>query len=128
MTEIFPRKTADIVSLCFGPPVSVNRMYRAIQVHGRTRNLISYEYRKWKEREGSALESQSPACVPGKFTCLIVVPSNCRHDLDNTAKGFLDLLQSHNVIENDRHMVELTIKRGNVKDISTITVKKAVNS
>lgn len=126
MIEAFPRKTADTVSLRQGPPMSVNRMYRAVPVRGRTMNLISAEYRAWKEREGSLLESQSPACVPGEFACSILLPTNCRLDLDNSAKAFLDLLQNHNVIENDRRMTELHIRRGDEKDVTNITITKGV--
>jgi Holliday junction resolvase RusA-like endonuclease len=56
------------------------------------------------------------AKVSGVYGLRVVVPATARADLDNYAKPLGDLLQAHNVIENDRLCRRLLIERGNVAE------------
>jgi Holliday junction resolvase RusA-like endonuclease len=96
------------------PPISVNALYRAIVRPGSKHaiNIKSEKYRDWIFGAGKILEEQRPGYVGGHYGLRISLPVNCRMDLDNSVKCVSDLLQSHNVIENDRLMQRLEVWRG----------------
>lgn len=112
--ECHDRKTAQAVTLYFSTkPISVNRMYRSFVRTGArfAASIKSKEYRDFCVAAGRELEAQQPHCVPGPYGCRIAVAKGCRHDIDNVAKAFLDLLASHNVTDNDRNCQRLEIWR-----------------
>lgn len=110
----FTRKPTQIVMLELPPPISVNALYRAIVRPGSKHaiNIKSEKYRDWIFGAGKILEEQRPGYVGGHYGLRISLPVNCRMDLDNSVKCVSDLLQSHNVIENDRLMQRLEVWRG----------------
>ena len=108
------RKPTQSVVLELPPPISVNALYRAIVRPGSKHaiNIKSEKYRDWIVGAGKILEEQNPGFVEGAYGLRISLPINCRMDLDNSVKCVSDLLQSHNVIENDRLMQKLEVWRG----------------
>ena len=112
MMDCHDRKTAQAVTLYFDTkPISVNAMSRTIPGQRFARSILSADYRKLKVNAGRELEAQKPPCVPGPYGCRIAVAKGCRHDIDNVAKAFLDLLAAHNVTDNDRNCQRLEIWR-----------------
>lgn len=110
MIEIQDRKQAQFVCLFFNTkPISTNAIWRS--VNGR--NILSKEYRNWKIIAGCELEAQNPCCVSGPYGLRIVLKKGSRLDLDNSVKAFSDLLVAHEVVDDDRHMQSLEVKRGN---------------
>lgn len=109
-----PRKPAQAVVIELPPPISVNALYRAIVRSGSRVpvNIKSEKYRDWIVGAGQILEEQNPGHVAGPYGLRISLPVKCRMDLDNSVKCVSDLLQSHNVIENDRLMQRLEVWRG----------------
>jgi Holliday junction resolvase RusA-like endonuclease len=108
------RKPTQAVVIELPPPISVNALYRAIVRSGSKHaiNIKSEKYRDWIIGAGKILEEQNPGFVAGHYGLRISLPVNCRMDLDNSVKCVSDLLQSHNVIENDRLMQRLEVWRG----------------
>lgn len=120
MIEVYPRKVAGYVGLRFGKPIPLNAMYRAVILHGRSISMKSKRYRDWLVEQGEILEQQKPPHVPGEYVAYLTLPNNYRGDVDGAAKCWLDLLQNHGVTGNDRNCVELRIKKGSEKDITSI--------
>jgi crossover junction endodeoxyribonuclease RusA len=98
MTECYPRKEAQYVSLFFETKlVSTNALYRSI----RGRNIKSKEARDFVRDAGSELEAQKPCCVPGPYGLRIALSKSTRIDCDNALKAMIDLLHMHGVVEGD---------------------------
>ena len=98
MTECYPRKEAQYVSLFFETKlVSVNALYRSI----RGRNIKSKEARDFVRDAGAELEAQKPCCVPGPYALRIALSKATRIDCDNALKAMIDLLHMHGVVEGD---------------------------
>ena len=111
MTEAFDRKLVQAVVLDFQTPsISVNAIYRAFARGRRVATIKSEAYRDFIKAAGAELEAQSPGCVAGKFGLTIKLAKSCRIDADNTAKAWLDLLQLHGVVDNDRHCRRLLVE------------------
>ena len=123
MTDAFDRKTADRVKLYLPPPISVNALYRSFAMGKRLATIKSQKYREWIRAAGEMLEAQKPACVPGHYAIGICVPAKTRIDLGNAEKAVSDLLQTHNVVENDRLCERILICRGRT-DRMLVSVRK----
>lgn len=85
-------------------PPSVNRMWR----FGNTRFGKSDEYTAWLNVAGIELNCQRARRIAGPVQLTITAPANSRRDLDNHAKGSIDLLCKMNLIDGDRFK---TVKR-----------------
>jgi Holliday junction resolvase RusA-like endonuclease len=79
-------------------PPSPNAIWRA--VNGRV--IKSEEYRVWIQRAGLELMAQRARPITGPINVRILVQENGRRDLDGYAKGVLDLLVAHKLIDGDR--------------------------
>lgn len=123
MTEVFDRAIADHVTLYLPPPISVNAMYRSFAMGKRLATIKSQKYRDWIREAGDMLEAQKPACVPGYYAIGIAVPAKTRVDIGNVEKAVSDLLQTHNVIENDRLCERIEIWRG-AEDRMLVSIRK----
>ena len=95
-----------MVSLTLPFPVSVNRLWRG----GQRRIYKSREYNLWLYEAGNKLVEQKPAKIVGNYelTVWLYPPDKRRRDLDNYFKCISDLLEHHNVIENDWMCRELS--------------------
>lgn len=112
--DCYDRKTAQGLTLYFSTkPISVNAMYRSLVRPGArfAAAIKSKAYRDFCRDAGAELEAQNPPCVPGPYGCRISIAKGCRHDVDNVAKAWLDLLAEHGVTDNDRHCEKLEIWR-----------------
>lgn len=85
-----------MVSLDLPLPPSTNRLYR----RAGSRIIKSAEYRAWIHEAGLFLVRQHPKPIKGRVSIGVTV-GQTRKDLDNNAKGLLDLLVLHGVIEDD---------------------------
>lgn len=116
------RKPVGYVSLDLPPPISANAIWRNVVIAGKPRTLKSKDYLAWISEAGAMLNAQRPGIVEGHFSVKITVTNRSRKDLDNCIKAALDLLQSQQVIENDRLCEEITIRRGDVPGMSVLVV------
>ncbi len=80
-------------------PPSVWQLY----VGAGKRKTISPKYKAWQKEAGWMLVEQKPKPVKGDFDLWLYVewPDKRRRDLDNSIKGVLDLLVSHQLVEDD---------------------------
>ena len=85
-------------------PPSANRLWRS----GNTRFGKSDEYTAWLNVAGTELLCQRARPTFGPVQLTIKAPNNGRRDLDNHAKGAIDLLCKQRLIEGDRFK---TVKR-----------------
>jgi len=94
------------------PPISVNAMYG--QAPGRKR-FHTTAYSNWIEDAALLLNAAKPPKFPGQVWIGIQVSHSSRLDIDNAAKGILDLLVKQGVIKDDRKkfVQELRLTWGN---------------
>lgn len=97
-----PSKRGKIVLDLPAPP-SVNRLWRV----GKGRVYRSPKYVEWLLEAGLEIMAQKPklACkaIKGPYALVIkMAPRSSLADADNFIKAISDLLQKHNMIENDR--------------------------
>lgn len=91
-------------------PPSTNNLY----INRGKKRVISERYRAWRQAAGWALIEQSPKAVNGDFDLWLYVewPDKRRRDLDNHLKAVLDLLVSHQLVEDDSRCQAMHIYRG----------------
>ena len=91
-------------------PPSANELHRVV----RGRLIRSKAYRTWLAQASqlAALLAASKR-IPTLAHCRVVIaaPVGYRRDLDNMAKPVLDALQKAGVLEDDRYVESVTVKR-----------------
>lgn len=97
-------------------PPSTNNLF--LNVRGRGR-IASPQYRAWRTEAGLKLNLAKPMPFgKAKVQVTLFVPRKpARRDIDNFAKGPLDLLVSHKVIDDDRYVERLNIERHDDADL-----------
>lgn len=96
------------VVLALPYPPSANRLWRAV----KGRNIISAEYREWKDRAGWEVRSQRPRGIVGRYVLTITAtPPDRRHrDIDNLAKPISDCLVQSGVLADDSQCKRITLE------------------
>ena len=94
------------------PPPSVNAMWRAVNMKGKVRNILSKDGRAWQKFANDELSRQPKGienlCYWGAD---ILIPSEkTKCDLDNLLKGILDALGAAKKTPDDRYLVDLRIR------------------
>lgn len=84
------------------PPLSINQAWQG-------RRFKTNQYKDWIERGLYLLRGVEKQTKPYKMEIEFYIAPQM--DIDNPIKMFLDLLQKAGVIENDRWIVELHIKK-----------------
>lgn len=105
-------------------PPSTNNLFVN---HGKGR-AKSPTYRQWLQDAGWELKLQRPQQFVGRVEVELQMQRDNRRDLDNGAKACLDLLVSHQVIEDDRFIERLTIawhENAEARGRAIITVRAA---
>lgn len=97
------------IELHFRTPPSVNALW---VYAGAGKRVRSNAYRKWRTEAGWEIHAQKPARLTGPFNATIHLPAGLKGDTDNYSKATFDLLQELGVIENDRLLRDLSVKRG----------------
>jgi crossover junction endodeoxyribonuclease RusA len=93
---------------------SVNSLFRNVRGKGRVKTGA---YKAWITEAGLKLNLQRPVPVLGPVHITIRVPDTSRADLDNLAKGPIDLLVAHGLIDDDRHVCALHLIRHGGKEM-----------
>jgi crossover junction endodeoxyribonuclease RusA len=114
-----------VVTLTFTipSPPSVNNLFANVPGKGRVK---SERYRIWANAAGWAMvtgvhhwkQLSGPVAVE-------IISGNGRQDIDNCAKGILDLLTDMAVIADDKQIVDLRIMRGGKRREAIVTVRAA---
>jgi len=96
------------VILAIPYPPSANRLWRAVG----GRNIISAEYRRWKDSAGWEVRSQRPRAIAGRYAITITAsaPDKRKRDLSNLEKATSDLLVTCGVIEDDHLAQRITLE------------------
>lgn len=95
------------------PPPSTNNLFANIPGKGRVK---SSRYRSWAIACGWDLKMQKPARVAGEVALDIEVERVSKlSDVDNRAKGCIDLLVAHGVIDDDRHVIDVRVRWASIK-------------
>ncbi len=89
-------------------PRSVNELYANVRGKGRVKTKV---YRQWRNEAGWMIAAQGrPAQLHGKYQIQIAVKRwSARADIGNFEKGVSDVLQEHDVIEDDRFCERICI-------------------
>ena len=94
------------LTLVFAMPPSVNHVWQ----HGKHGSYKAPAYKRWIAEAGWQIATQAPRSFSGDVAVeMRVGPRDKRRDLDNFAKGPLDLLQARGIVANDRNVVDLRI-------------------
>lgn len=106
----------ESVRLALPWPPSANRYWRNITVRGRARTLLSREAREFRDDvvEIAILSGAGASWLTGSIGVDIVAypPDRRVRDVDNLLKPTLDALKFAGVIEDDRFVDDLRIRRG----------------
>ena len=90
-------------------PTSTNHIWKAVG----SRFVLSPQYRRWIAEANTHLLVQTRPRFPisGNIDAELRIPDKKTRDVDNCSKAVLDLLQSAEVIDNDRDINRLLIYR-----------------
>lgn len=106
-------------------PPSVNNLFVNVPGKGRVR---SQRYQAWAHAAGWAMRiaGWNPPLTLGFRgpVSVTILNGNARQDIDNCAKGILDLLTEMQVIEDDKQVVGLHITRGGKPKEAIVTVRE----
>lgn len=103
-------------------PPSTNHLYANVPGKGRVK---SDRYRTWCQASGWDLKLQRPGRIEGEVELIIDMErTSSLSDISNRIKALEDLLVEHGVIEDDRHVVKVTIGWAPIKGCS-VTVLPA---
>lgn len=89
-------------------PPSLNMCFSNAAGRGRVKTRA---YRAWIQEAGYLLKAQRPGKVEGPYQVIIRLPQKLAGDIDNRGKPLIDLMVSHQVTPDDRHLHKLTIER-----------------
>jgi Holliday junction resolvase RusA-like endonuclease len=105
------------------PPSANNLFANARAGHGR---YITKAYKTWREEAGWSLKAQAWQSVIGPYELHITLPKMRKgSDIDNRAKGIIDLLAEHKVTDDDEFLRHLTIGRDDTASSVVVTVREA---
>jgi Holliday junction resolvase RusA-like endonuclease len=96
---------ADVRTIPLQKPISVNGMYRNARGRGRVK---TERYKTWRQAAGWEAKSSGPLRPvkgPVHITLYVSEDGVRNMDLDNTAKGYLDLFVTLGVIEDDNRKI-----------------------
>jgi Holliday junction resolvase RusA-like endonuclease len=103
-----------MMTICLNLPLppTVNGIYR----YGKGRLYKAEGYKQWQTDAGWAIKEQRHRQMPvnGHFTSHIILSQERRgvSDIDNRLKALFDLLETHDLIKNDRLQDKLTVEWG----------------
>jgi crossover junction endodeoxyribonuclease RusA len=100
-------------------PPSTNNLFINIPKRGR---VPSSQYKAWKNAAGLTLNIQRPEKFTGAVDVRVGIPKRTRGDIDNRVKALLDLLVAHGVIEDDKHVQNLTVGRDELLELGRVEV------
>ena len=96
-------------------PPSLNNIFVNLPRGGRAK---SPEYKAWRQLATLQINTQHPGRIVGDVRIEITCERpNKASDLDNRIKPVLDAIVTARVIEDDRKVVELTAKWGDVRGV-----------
>lgn len=100
-----------MIMLSLPMPPSTNALYRNVAGRGRVK---TERYKTWLRAAGNevlATPLSRRAPIKGKFTLTVLAgrPDKGQRDLDNLLKAVGDLLQAHELIENDCLAESITV-------------------
>lgn len=92
---------------------STNNLFFNRKGGGRARSV---DYEAWLKEAGWLVNTARLTPIRGAVAVCIALPIDMPGDIDNRAKGALDLLVKHALIEDDKHVQSLTLQRSLVGD------------
>ena len=127
------RTPCEFVYITLPRPISTNALFSNRKSAKKTDDngekkgkqkgrIISKEYAAWKLECGVELMRQRPGCVEGAYALTIRVPATWSGDLDNATKSVSDLLQSHEVISNDKRAERILLERWQESFVQVLVV------
>lgn len=94
-------------------PPSLNNIFFNKPHGGRAKTT---DYKNWLEATAWEIRSQQPPIIKGEVCIdLLIERPTASSDLDNRIKAALDACQKAGVIENDKRVVELRARWGQIK-------------
>lgn len=89
-------------------PPSTNGLFANLPGKGRVK---TERYRTWLNAAGWQIKAQRPGRIAGEVSLAIAMKRpRANADLSNRIKALEDLLVEHQVIDDDQHVVSLTVR------------------
>lgn len=113
-----------IASFTIPMPPSLNNIFFNKPHGGRAKTT---EYKNWRDQAAWEIRRQRVPVIDGDVAVQVIIERpNVASDIDNRLKPIFDSMQAAGVIENDRQIVELHAKWGDVKG-ATVVVRSLDN-
>jgi Holliday junction resolvase RusA-like endonuclease len=107
------RRAVERVELVLPLPISANALF----VTGKNgRRFKTAKYRAWIAESGWRIQQQRVGRIDGAYEAEICVSHDSKLDLDNHCKAIFDVLQRHQIIENDRLAQRIIMSRSRSDD------------
>lgn len=107
-------------------PPSVNAMWRTVMINGSGRTMLSKDGREYREtvrRVVRRIGITCPTICRLRVELRACAPDRRRRDLDNILKASLDALTHAGVWDDDSQIDELSVVRGEIKDVGLLYVR-----
>lgn len=108
-------------------PPSVNNLFSTIVIKGKSRRIITREYKAWKAQAAAALAPQYAAyggpAVHRPVHLKIALGMGYRGDIANREKAITDLLVEHVEMPDDRYIERITIERDQSVEGARVTIE-----
>lgn len=102
-----------IARFTISTPPSLNNMFFNAPRRGRVKTMA---YKNWLDETILEIRRQRPGIIAGEVCIdLLIERPTASSDLDNRIKAALDACQKAGVIENDKRVVELRARWGQIK-------------
>lgn len=103
------------------PPPSVNEATRTIVLGKTSRKVATEQYKSWLQASHFELMRQPGiGKEQGWWRADVLITGNCNVDLDNMAKGIMDVMRKAEKTPDDRYLVDLRLRFGQVSGVSII--------
>lgn len=111
-------------------PPSINASYRNALIKGKMRRVKTDHYKKWRRASAFTIQSKIKydGRIGGQVSVTIALPKDCRMDVDNVIKAFLDALVDSKRIDDDRHVMSVSSSKILSSGPAMVVVKSWVSS
>ena len=103
-----PGPIVDCIRLALPIPPSLNSHTRNVPGVGRVKTAA---YKQWRDDAGWIVRTAKVGRIVGRYTLTMYVPEKMAGDVDNRAKGCLDLFVSLGVTDDDHSCQDSRVKR-----------------
>ena len=103
-------------------PPGVNNLFATVTIKGKSRRIISREYKAWREAAAGILSRYTLDPLPKPYGAHIRLNVNHRCDIDGKPKAILDALVTAGIIVDDCWLNKLIVERDRSVEACTVEI------